>query len=93
MCSTKNLNLSYRLLAYIENFPTFAAYCFVVRGMEALGASAYATASYVFVVDIFPENIGSVLVSIFVIVQTHPYLCHSQIPESQTQVGFCEYQN
>ena len=63
------------MLAYIENFPTFAAYCFVVRGMEALGASAYATASYVFVVDIFPENIGSVLVSIFVIsVQIHPYL-------------------
>jgi len=82
------------MLAYIENFPTFAAYCFVVRGMEALGASAYATASYVFVVDIFPENIGSVLVSIFVIlVQTHPYLCHSQVPESPAQVGFCEYQN
>lgn len=52
------------MLAYIENFPTFTTYCFVVRGMEALGASAYATASYVFVVDIFPDNIGSVLVSI-----------------------------
>lgn len=77
------------MLAYIENFPTFAAYCFVVRGMEALGASAFATASYVFVVDIFPENIGSVLVSIFVIsVQTHPYLCHSQVPECPVQVGF-----
>jgi hypothetical protein len=55
------------MLAYIENFPTFTAYCFVVRGMEALGASAYATASYVFVVDIFPDNIGSVLVSKLVI--------------------------
>lgn len=52
------------MLAYIENIPTFTTYCFVVRGMEALGASAYATASYVFVVDIFPDNIGSVLVSI-----------------------------
>jgi hypothetical protein len=52
------------MLAYIENFPTFTTYCFVVRGMEALGASAYATASYVFVVDIFPGNIGSVLVSV-----------------------------
>jgi hypothetical protein len=55
------------MLAHIENFPTFTAYCFVVRGMEALGASAYATASYVFVVDIFPDNIGSVLVSMLVI--------------------------
>lgn len=54
-------NLLFGMLAYIENFPTFTAYCFMVRGMEALGASAYATASYVFVVDIFPENIGSVL--------------------------------
>jgi hypothetical protein len=55
------------MLAYIENFATFTAYCFVVRGMEALGASAYATASYVFVVDIFPDNIGSVLVSMLLI--------------------------
>jgi len=77
------------MLAYIEDFPTFAAYCFVVRGMEALGASAYATASYVFVVDIFPENIGSVLVSIFVIlVQTHPHLCNSQVPKGLAQVEF-----
>ena len=52
-----------RLLAYIEDYTTFTAYCFLVRGMEALGASAYATASYVFVVDIFPDYIGSVLVS------------------------------
>jgi hypothetical protein len=58
------LFLSYRMLAYIDNFLTFTTYCFVVRGLEALGASAYATASYVFVVDIFPDNIGSVLVSI-----------------------------
>jgi hypothetical protein len=66
----------------------------MVRGMEALGASAYATASYVFVVDIFPENIGSVLVSIFVIsVQTHLYLCHSQVPEGLVQVKFCACQN
>lgn len=54
-------NFLFGMLAYIEDFPTFTTYCFVVRGMEALGASAYATASYVFVVDIFPDNIGSVL--------------------------------
>jgi MFS family permease len=54
-------NILFGLLAYIENFPTFAAYCFMVRGMEALGASAFTTASYVFVLHIFPEEIGSVL--------------------------------
>ncbi|PSN30862.1 hypothetical protein C0J52_20666 [Blattella germanica] len=54
-------NLLFGTLAYIDDYTTFTTYCFLVRGMEALGASAYATASYVFVVDIFPDNIGSVL--------------------------------
>lgn len=36
-------------------------YCFLIRGFEALGASAYSTATYVFVVEIFPSNIGAVL--------------------------------
>lgn len=36
-------------------------YCFLIRGLEALGASAYSTATYVFVVEIFPSNIGAVL--------------------------------
>jgi hypothetical protein len=69
----------------------------MVRGMEALGASAYATASYVFVVDIFPDNIGSVLVSIrnhvtlkfflvwcvcmYMYMHVHAYLCHQIVTE------------
>lgn len=32
--------------------------------MEAIGASAFTTASYVFVAQIFPENIGAVMVSL-----------------------------
>lgn len=32
-----------------------------MRSLEALGSSAYSTASYVYVVDVFPEHIGSVL--------------------------------
>lgn len=36
-------------------------FCFFVRGLEALGASAYSTASYVYVVACFPDNIGTVL--------------------------------
>ncbi|XP_067013880.2 MFS-type transporter SLC18B1 [Anabrus simplex] len=54
-------NILFGMLAHIESYYMFTSYCFLVRGMEALGASAYATASYVFVVDIFPDNIGSVL--------------------------------
>lgn len=48
-------------LVLIEDTTTFTALCFAVRGVEALGASAYSTASYVFVVNAFPESIGSVL--------------------------------
>lgn len=50
-------------LEYINDKTLFITYCFIVRGFEALGASAYSTASYVFVVNTFPQHIGSVLVS------------------------------
>ncbi|KAK6637823.1 hypothetical protein RUM44_008245 [Polyplax serrata] len=49
------------LLGYIEQDWVFATYCFIVQGMKALGASAYSTASYVFVAEVFPSNIGTVL--------------------------------
>lgn len=45
----------------VQDSSTFTILCFVVRGMEALGASAYSTASYVFVVNAFPDSIGTVL--------------------------------
>lgn len=45
----------------VEDTLTFTILCFLVRGMEALGASAYSTASYVFVVNAFPDTIGTVL--------------------------------
>ncbi|XP_044742463.1 MFS-type transporter SLC18B1-like isoform X2 [Chrysoperla carnea] len=54
-------NLIFGLLEFIDNYDLFATCCFVIRGMEALGASAYSTASYVFVVNTFPNSIGSVL--------------------------------
>ncbi|XP_045761273.1 MFS-type transporter SLC18B1-like [Maniola jurtina] len=54
-------NVIFGTLALVEDPTTFTVLCFVVRGMEALGASAYSTASYVFVVNAFPDNIGSVL--------------------------------
>ncbi|CAH2268750.1 jg23773 [Pararge aegeria aegeria] len=54
-------NVLFGTLVLVEDPSTFTVLCFVVRGMEALGASAYSTASYVFVVNAFPDNIGSVL--------------------------------
>lgn len=55
----------YRTLEYVTNYTLFTTFCIVIRGFEALGASAFSTASYVFVVNTFPQNIGSVLVSYF----------------------------
>ncbi|XP_034234198.1 MFS-type transporter SLC18B1-like [Thrips palmi] len=48
-------------LVHIVDNSTFVIFCFLVRGMEAIGASAFTTASYVFVAQIFPENIGAVM--------------------------------
>lgn len=48
-------------LGYIKQEWVFTLYCFIVQGMKALGASAYCTATYVFVAEVFPSNIGAVL--------------------------------
>jgi MFS family permease len=50
-----------RTLEYVTNYTLFTTFCILIRGFEALGASAFSTASYVFVVNTFPQNIGSVL--------------------------------
>ncbi|CAG4923954.1 unnamed protein product [Colias eurytheme] len=54
-------NVIFGSLALIQDPTTFLVLCFIVRGLEALGASAYSTASYVYVVNVFPDTIGSVL--------------------------------
>nr|XP_018903402.1 PREDICTED: MFS-type transporter SLC18B1-like [Bemisia tabaci] len=54
-------NILFGALPQIQNDTMFAIFCFIVRGFEALGASAFTTASFVFVTHLFPENIGTVL--------------------------------
>ncbi|XP_048518397.1 MFS-type transporter SLC18B1 isoform X2 [Dendroctonus ponderosae] len=54
-------NLLFGMLDYVSDYATFTSLCLIVRGFEALGSSAFSTASYVFVVNTFPENIGSVI--------------------------------
>ncbi|KAL4715239.1 hypothetical protein ACJJTC_007821 [Scirpophaga incertulas] len=61
MFITGTCNVIFGTLALIEDSTTFVVLCFIVRGLEALGASAYSTASYVFVVNAFPDSVGSVL--------------------------------
>lgn len=54
-------NLLFGTLEYINDYTLFTVFCLLIRGVEALGASAYSTASYVFVVNTFPTNIGTVI--------------------------------
>ncbi|GLV39155.1 hypothetical protein CBL_06206 [Carabus blaptoides fortunei] len=53
-------SILFGLLEYVENYTLFAFLSFFIRGLEALGASAYSTASYVLIVNIFPDHIGTV---------------------------------
>jgi hypothetical protein len=56
--------IRFSLLPQIRSNSEFAIYCFLVRGMEALGASAFSTASFVYVIHLFPDNVGAVLVRV-----------------------------
>ena len=54
-----------RFLDQIEDPTMFAFFCFLVRGMEALGAAAFGTAGFTFVAHLFPDNIGAVMVRMY----------------------------
>lgn len=51
------------MLPGIQNNTQFAIFCFVVRGFEAVGAGAFSTASFIYVIHMFPDNVSAVLVS------------------------------
>lgn len=59
------------MLEYVFDYTLFTSLCILIRGLEAVGASAFSTASYVFVVNAFPNNIGSVLVRLCPILLSH----------------------
>ncbi|XP_066258755.1 MFS-type transporter SLC18B1-like [Euwallacea similis] len=54
-------NILFGLLEYVTNYTAFTTLCLLIRGFEALGSSAFSTASYVFVVNKFPNHISSVI--------------------------------
>lgn len=59
-----NFKYYFRLLPLVQDNFWFKVLCFVVRGLEAIGASAFSTSSFVYVIQLFPDNVSSVLVSI-----------------------------
>lgn len=52
-------NILFGLLNYIESSQQFALFCFLVRTFEALGAAAFSTASYTYIMNEFPDDIGT----------------------------------
>lgn len=55
----------FRFLANVTDYVVFTVGSFVIRGLEALGASAFSTSSFVFVVELYPDNVSTVLVCIY----------------------------
>lgn len=53
-------SIMFGTLNYISDYNLFTTLSFGIRGAEALGASAYSTAGYVLIIDIFPNNGGIV---------------------------------
>ncbi|KAH1004874.1 hypothetical protein HUJ05_005642 [Dendroctonus ponderosae] len=53
-------NVMFGFIDRLNTFEIFVAASFTIRIVEALGASAHSVAAYVLVVDIFPDNIGTV---------------------------------
>lgn len=56
-------NLIFGALEYVEDNSQFVILCFIVRGMAAVGASAFSTAGATFVAHLFPGKISVVMVS------------------------------
>ncbi|XP_046676246.1 MFS-type transporter SLC18B1-like isoform X2 [Homalodisca vitripennis] len=54
-------NFIFGLLPQVRDYSLFTFMAFFVRGLEALGASAFSTSSFVFVVETFPDNISTIL--------------------------------
>ncbi|KAI1298155.1 MFS-type transporter SLC18B1 [Halotydeus destructor] len=51
-------NILFGVLVYIDDTTTFTWMCFLVRGVAAFGAACFSTASYTYIIQLFPENVG-----------------------------------
>lgn len=55
-------NLLFGTLEFIQDDNQFLVFCFVVRGMAAVGASAFSTAGATYVAELFPDKISAIMV-------------------------------
>lgn len=56
-------NILFGLLDQVNDLRLFTFYCFLVRIFEAIGATAFSTATYTILMEEFPKNIGTAFVS------------------------------
>ncbi|KAI7686519.1 MFS-type transporter SLC18B1 [Sarcoptes scabiei] len=52
-------NILFGLLDRIDDLQTFTLFCFLVRTFEAIGGTAFSTATYTILMQEFPNNIGT----------------------------------
>ncbi|KAH9395762.1 hypothetical protein TYRP_020499, partial [Tyrophagus putrescentiae] len=52
-------NILFGLLDQVHDLRLFTFYCFLVRIFEAIGATAFSTATYTILMEEFPKNIGT----------------------------------
>lgn len=57
-------NILFGLLDQIQSLETFTAFCFIVRTFEAVGGTAFSTATYTILMEEFPDNVGTAFVSL-----------------------------
>lgn len=51
-------NVLFGVLEDVHDTTTFTVLCFVVRAVGAFGAASFSTASYTYIIHLFPENVG-----------------------------------
>jgi len=52
-------SILFGLLNHLSDGLEFTIYCFIVRSVEAIGAAAFSTASYTYIMYVFPDDIGT----------------------------------
>lgn len=52
-------NILFGTLDRIIDLTSFTVFCFIVRATEAIGVAAFSTASYTYIMYVFPDNIGT----------------------------------
>lgn len=51
-------NILFGICGLIEDSTSFIVFSFVIRSVGAFGAASFSTASYTYIIQLFPENVG-----------------------------------